>query len=432
MAINVGLIGFGNIGTGVVKSFLMNNNLFNENVGEELTLLKIADLDITTPRGVDVPRDMLTTDANEILEDKNIDIVIELIGGIHPAYEFVKKALENKKSVVTANKALLAQYGPELIQIARNNNVALEFEASVGGGIPLIRTMRDGLSANHINSILGIVNGTCNYILYKMYQEPDKSFEDILKTAQELGYAEPDPTADIEGIDTANKAAILASLAFSTKVYLKDVFVEGITKITNKDILYTSELGYVIKLLAIIRKRINGIEVRVHPVLLKRNHLLATVNDVYNAVLFDTDLIGKTMFFGPGAGPLPTASAVISDIIEIAKHLKEKKLPSSLTPYSFENKVNIIPMDEISSGFYIRFNVYDKPGVLCKISHILASHNISIAAVSQKEFNVGGTVPLVMITHPCKEIEMKKALQEMKPLKDAIKGEPFFIRILDE
>lgn len=429
--VNVGLIGFGNIGVGVIKSFQLNAELFNEKIGGKLKLVKIADLDITTPRSVTVDSELLTNDANQILENPAIDIVIELIGGLHPAYEFVKKALKNKKSVVTANKALLAAYGPELIAIARENKVSLQFEASVGGGIPLIRTIRDGLSANNIQSLFGIVNGTCNYILTEMYSDPDKSFEDILKIAQELGYAEPDPTADIEGFDTANKAAVLASLAFNQKIYLDDVFTEGITKITSQDISYTSELGYTIKMLAIIRKRINGVEVRVHPTLLKNDHMLASINDVYNAVLIESDLVGKTMFFGPGAGPLPTASAVISDILEIAKHVEDKVLPESLTPYEFSEEKAVVGMNEIESGFYIRFKVYDRPGVLAKVADIFSKHEISIAAVTQKEVNVGGTVPLILLTHRCSESKMTSALTEVEKLSDSIQGSPFFIRIME-
>ncbi len=429
--VKAGLIGFGNIGTGVVKTFQYNAEKINEAVGKKVELVRIADVDVTTPRDIEVPPEILTSDYKDLINDPDIDIIIELIGGLHPAYEIVKEALNKGKSVVTANKALLAEYNSELIALAQKNNVALAFEASVGGGIPLIRTIRDGLAANNINYILGILNGTSNYILTKMYNEPDMSFEEILIQAQELGYAEADPTSDIEGEDAANKAAILASIAYGQKITLEDVYREGITRITPRDIAYTSELGYIIKLLAVIRKMINGVEVRVHPVLLPKEHILSSVDDVINTVLFDLDLIGNTMLHGPGAGALPTASSVLSDVIEIAKHLSNKKVPRFLTPYTFCKEKEIISMDEVVSGFYIRMQVYDRPGVLAAVGSVFARYEISIAVVLQKESNIGGWVPLIVLTHPIKDEPMKKALAEIQKHEDILRGEPFYIRILD-
>lgn len=429
--VKVGLVGFGNIGTGVVQTFYSNGEKINAEVGKEVELVKIADIDVTTLRNVEVSPEILTTDYKELINDPEIDIIIELVGGLHPAYEIVSSALKNKKSVVTANKALLAKYNAELIALAQENEVALCFEASVGGGIPLIRTIRDGMAADNINYILGILNGTSNYILTKMYEESELSFEEILAQAQELGYAEADPTSDIEGYDAANKAAILASISFGQQLTMEDVYTEGITKITPRDITYTSELGYTIKLLAIIRKMINGVEVRVHPVLLPKEHILSSVDDVINTVLFDLDLIGNTMLHGPGAGALPTASSVLSDVIEIAKYLNNKKLPLCITPYSFCKEKEVISMDEVVSGYYIRMQVYDRPGVLAAVGAVFAKYDISIAVVLQKESNIGGWVPLIVLTHPIKDEPMKKALAEIKDHEDILQGDPFYIRILD-
>jgi len=429
--VKVGLIGFGNIGTGVVKTFQHNAEKINEEVGKKVELVKIADKDVTTPREVEIDSELLTEDYREILNDPSIDIVMELVGGVDPAYKMIKEALRKGKNVVTANKDLLAKHSAELIALAQEKQVALAFEASVGGGIPLIRTIRDSLAANNINYILGILNGTSNYILTKMYDEPDMSFEEILVQAQELGYAEADPTSDIEGYDAANKAAILASIAFGQKITLDDVYTEGITRITPRDITYTSELGYIIKLLAVIRKMINGVEVRVHPVLLPEDHILSSVSDVINTVMFDLDLVGNTMLHGPGAGALPTASSVLSDVIEIAKHLHNKKVPRFLTPYTFDREKEIVSMDDVVSGYYIRMQVYDRPGVLATVGSVFAKYDVSIAVVLQKESNIGGWVPLIVLTHPIKDAPMKKALEEIKQHDEILRGDPFYIRILD-
>ena len=318
--INIGLIGFGTIGTGVVKLLRQNEELITKKLGARLVLKKIADIDITTSRGVKVNKNLLTTDAREIINDKDISIVIELMGGYEPARTFVLEAIAKGKHVVTANKALLATYGNEIFPAAQKKAVDIGFEASVGGTIPIIKTLKESLVANKINSIMGIMNGTCNFILTKMTDE-DKMFDVVLKEAQRLGFAEADPTFDIEGIDTAHKMAIILSLAYGKKVNLKDIYLEGITKISREDIAFARELGYRIKLLAIAMLKNGAVEARIHPTMIPSSHLLANVNQNYNAFHIMGDASGPVFLFGQGAGMMPTASAVFSDIIDSARNV---------------------------------------------------------------------------------------------------------------
>lgn len=412
--INIGLIGFGTVGTGVVKVLKENAKTIQERLGAEVILKRIADKDTTRDRGVEVDKSILTTDANDIINDPSINIVIELMGGIEPAKTFILKSLGNKKHVVTANKALLSQHGREIFKAAEQNGVDIGFEASVGGGIPIIKALKEGLVANKINSIYGIINGTANYILSKMTNEGGK-FEDVLKKAQEKGYAEADPTYDVEGIDTAHKLAILINLAYGTYIKLEDIYTEGISKITPLDIKFAKEFGYRIKLLAIAKEEGGKVEARVHATMIPANHLLATVDGVYNAIHLKGNAVGSVMFYGRGAGMMPTASAVLADVVDICRNIT-KNATQRVSPLSYIEKsvrdVEIKPIENLEIPYYLRFSVLDKPGVLSKISGILGNHNISILSVMQKDRKVGGAVPIVIMTHHAKEKELMAALNE--------------------
>ncbi|MEW5804139.1 MAG: homoserine dehydrogenase [bacterium] len=421
MDIKVGLIGLGTIGQGVVKILREegedSHNLI-AHLGVPLRLKKIADIDLKKAQGLNLPSSMLTTRAEEILQDPEIQIVIELIGGYEPARTFLLQALEGGKHVVTANKALLAKHGEEIFQAAAARQVDIGFEASVGGGIPIIRAIKEGLAADHIRSVYGIMNGTANYILSEMEKE-GTSFDSVLKDAQSQGFAEADPAFDIKGIDTAHKLAILVSLAFGTRISLEQIFTEGIDRITPLDLQFARELGYKIKLLALAKDVDGEIEARVHPTLLSAGYLLATVAGVYNAIYVVGDRVGSTMFYGMGAGERPTACAVVSDVMDIARNIR-KNITRRITPTSFcedyikEKKVRDI--NQIVSSYYLRFFALDKPGVLSKISGILGQHNISLASVIQKERRIGEAVPIVMMTHEALEHNIQNALNEINSL----------------
>ena len=431
--ISIGLIGLGNIGTGVVKLLKQNEKLIAQKLGAKLILKKIADINITSPRGVKIPKNLLTTDAREILNDPEISIVIELMGGYEPARTFVLAAIKNGKHVVTANKAMLATYGNDIFPAAQKKGVDIGFEASVGGTIPIIKTLKESLVANKINSIVGIMNGTCNFILTKMTDE-GKAFDVVLKEAQQLGFAEADPTFDIEGIDTSHKMAIVLSLAYGKKVQLKDIYLEGITKISSEDIAFAKELGYRIKLLAIGRLRGNAVEARIHPTMIASGHLLANVNRNYNAFHLVGDASGPVVLFGQGAGMMPTASAVFSDILDSARNVMKGisgRVPlRSITETGMKN-IQLIPMDNIETKYYFRFTVVDRPGVLSKISGILGDHNISLATVIQKASKEAGAVPIVMTTYKAKEKDVRQALTKIDRL-DIVRDKTILIRIEDE
>ncbi|HOC59946.1 MAG TPA: homoserine dehydrogenase [Smithellaceae bacterium] len=431
--ISVGLIGWGNIGTGVVKLLQQNEGLITQKLGAKLVLKKIADVNISSPRGVKVPKSLLTTDAGEILSDPEISIVIELMGGYEPARTYVLQAIENGKHVVTANKAMLATYGNELFCAAQHKGVDIGFEASVGGTIPIVKTLKESLVANHINSIVGIMNGTCNFILTKMTDE-GKPFDVVLKEAQQLGFAEADPTFDIEGIDTSHKMAIVLSLAYGQKVNLQDIYVEGITQISAEDIAFARELGYRIKLLAIGMLRGNKVEARIHPTMISSGHLLANVNRNYNAFHLVGDASGPVFLFGQGAGMMPTASAVFSDILDSArntlKDISGRVPPRSISETGMKN-ISLIPMDDVETKYYFRFSALDQPGVLSKISGILGEHNISLATVIQKARKEAGPVPVVMTTYKAKEKDVRQALKKIDKLK-IVKDKTVLIRIEDE
>ena len=421
--INVGLIGFGTVGKGVVKVLFNNISVIKDRVGTDIKIKKIADLDITTSRGVEVSREVLTTDAKEVINDPEIDIVVELIGGYKPAKEFILNALEKKKHVVTANKALLASEGYEIFKCAEKNQMTVGFEASVGGGIPIIKAIKEGLVANHIHSIYGIINGTSNYILTRMTDE-GKEFKEVLKKAQEKGYAEADPSFDIEGIDSSHKIAILAALAYGSRINLKDVYTEGITKVSPLDIKYALELGYKIKLLAIAKEVDGEIDVRVHPTMIPMSNPLSSVGGVFNAIYLTGDAIGEAIFYGRGAGEFPTASAVVADIVEISRDIltgAKNRVPSlSFQPNRVRDK-KIRKISKVVSRFYFRFSVIDKPGVLSKISGILGENNISIASVLQQERKEGEEVAVVIMTHGALEEDVEKALSRINQLPVVLK-----------
>ncbi len=417
--VNVGLIGFGTIGAGVAKILLENRQVISDRLGAKLNLQKIADLDITTDRSVALPDGILTTDIEELIGNPEIDIIIELIGGYEPARTFVSRALKSKQSVVTANKALLAKHGNELFSLARENGVDFYYEASVAGGIPIIKVMRESLAGNQINSVCGILNGTCNYILSKMGDE-GADFAEVLQTAQDLGYAEADPTFDIEGIDTAHKLAILTSLAFATPIDYDKIHVEGISAVKPVDFAFAQEFGYKIKLLAIAKKEDNCIETRVHPTMIPEKHMLAKIDDVFNAVFVNADALGPSLYYGQGAGMMATASAVVGDLVDIARNCLDKSLQripdlgfqvSAIKPQTYR------PMSEIVSQYYLRFSVYDKTSVLSRIAGILGQNEISIASVIQQGRGPGGeTVAVVMQTHKAKEKDLRAALAEIDQL----------------
>ncbi len=433
--INIGLIGFGTIGAGVAKILLENDKIISRRLGAQLELKKIADLDVTTDRGVKVPDGILTTEVNEVIGNPEIDIVIELIGGYEPARTFVERALNSRQSVVTANKALLAKFGNELFAAAKANGIDLYYEASVAGGIPIIKTLREALAGNRINSVCGILNGTCNYILTKMGDE-GADFAEVLKSAQELGYAEADPTFDVEGIDTAHKLALLTALAFATEIDFAAIHVEGITNIKPVDFAFAREFGYKIKLLAIAKNEAGRIEARVHPTMIPKEHMLAKIDDVFNAVFVNADALGPSLYYGQGAGMMATASAVVGDLVDIARNLNSDNL-RRIPDLSFqENQIkpgNYRPMSEISSQYYIRFSAHDKTSVLSRIAGILGSHNISIASVIQQGGGDGDavTVPIVMQTHKALEKNLRAALDEIDQL-DIIAAPTAVIRMESE
>ncbi|MDO8662615.1 MAG: homoserine dehydrogenase [Candidatus Omnitrophota bacterium] len=425
--INVGLVGFGNIGSGVVKILRERKSLLSEKIGLEINIKKVCDLDISRQRNVNLAKDMLTRDVKDIINDPQIDILVELIGGVHPAKEFILEALKKGKNVVTANKALLAQAGQELFSEAADRGKNIYFEASVGAGIPIIKSLREGLVANRFYSIFGIVNGTSNYILSSMSKN-NCSFQEALKVARSKGFAEKDPTLDIEGMDSAHKLILLTYLGFGKFVGLKDVFVEGISHIALADINYAKELGFAIKLLAIAKKDGEDLEVKVHPTLLPENHLLSSVDGVFNAIYVASDLAGDLLFYGPGAGQLSAASAVVSDLVDLTQDIKAGLFRPTLNIIEDKTVKKLRKVDDFKSRYYIRFMVLDKPGVLARISGVLAKFGISIGSVSQKERNKTQFIPVVMLIHEAKEKDMRNALSVINRM-DVIKEKPVVIRM---
>jgi homoserine dehydrogenase len=430
-AISVGIIGFGTVGAGTAKILLKKRGELEKKTGFPIVLKKIADLDTKSDRGIKLPKNVLTNDTEAVLNDPDIDIIVELIGGIHPAKEIVIKALKNGKHVVTANKALLAEAGQPIFKTAEKNKVDVGFEASVAGSIPIIKVVRESLIGNSLKNIYGIINGTANYILTKMTEE-GVGFSSTLREAQDLGYAEADPTFDIEGVDSAHKLTILAALAFGIPISFKKVYTEGITKITPMDIEFASEFGYRIKLLAIAKQTDNEVEMRVHPAMMPVDNLMSSVNGVFNAIYVEGDATGEGLYYGKGAGEMPTGSAVVSDIVDIAKNIVNGASAGAQGIASPANPdLTIKKMEDIRTSYYLRFSATDKPGVLARISGILGKHNISIKSMIQKGRKKEKAVPLVMMTHEAREKDMVRALKEINRL-SIVSGKTMCLRVEGE
>ena len=411
-AINIGMIGFGKVGAGAAAILYENSASIRRKVGSALRVAKIADLDITTPRPVNVDPGILTTDADEIINDPGIDIVVETIGGVNPARDFIRRALENGKHVVTANKELIAKEGGSLLPLAARLKRDLMFEASVGGGIPIIRPLKSCLAGNEILEVKGVVNGTTNYILTKMAAE-GLDYADVLPEAQAKGYAEADPTADVEGHDATYKIAILASIAFTSRVDLANVYSEGITRITSEDMQYADALGCVVKLLAIAKQIDGSMLVRVHPAFVPKNHPLAHVNGVFNGIFIKGSAVGEVMFYGPGAGSLAAGSAVVGDIIDIARNINSNSTARiSCTCY---DQRPMLSMDSVRCKNYIRVRTQDKPNVLASIATAFGDNGVSIESVLQKVLP-DSTAEIVWLTHEADEPNTRRALDAIRAL----------------
>jgi homoserine dehydrogenase len=430
--IQIAILGYGTVGTGVAQLLIDNQEVLTRRVGAQLKLKYIADIDTTTDRGIQLPEGVLIDDARQAVTDPEVQIVVETIGGEGIAKTLIADALKAGKHVVTANKALLAKHGNDLIATAATTGADLAFEASVGGCMPIIKTLRESLVGNHVHAMTGILNGTCNYIFTKINKE-GISFEEALDQAQAGGYAEADPTLDVDGFDTAHKLAILGALAYGMEINFDDIYIEGIRKVTPKDITYARQFGYCIKLLAISKNHGDQIEARVHPTMIPLDNTLAHVGGTLNAISVSTDAAGDILLSGHGAGMLPTASAVVGDVVDLARNLMlgiNGRIP--VLSYQTENirQVPVMPMADIVTHYYFRFNALDQPGVLSKISGILGDHEISLKSVHQKGRKTNGSVPLVMLTHRAREASVNDALTKIAAL-DIVAGAPMVIRIED-
>ena len=427
--IGVGILGFGTVGAGVADGLLRHREVMASRTGVDIVLRKIADLDITTDRGIEIPAGVLTTDAPSVIADPSVQIVVETIGGTGIARKFVLDALNAKKCVVTANKKLLAEYGKDIFDTAEANGVDIYFGASVGGGIPIIRVLREGLVSNDIESIHGILNGTCNYILTRMERE-GASFDDVLKDAQRLGYAEADPSLDIDGFDTAHKACILTALAYGFQPTLDQVQVEGIRNLAGIDVKYAADFGYRIKLLAVVAKAGDSVEVGVHPTLIPFTHMLSNVNDAFNAAMVKGDMSDYTMYYGRGAGRAPTASTVVGDIVDIARNLAhgETRHRRGVPTYA-EGKLTLKAAGDIVSKFYVRFMVADRAGAFGTIATILGRHGVSISAATQKESSEKGFIPVVILMHEAKTSDLESAIREIVA-SGVVESEPVKLRMI--
>jgi homoserine dehydrogenase len=428
--INVGIIGFGTVGAGTVELLLKNAETIAARVGAPIVIRKIADLDIESDRGVAVEPGLLTTDAMDVIDDPAVDMVVELVGGLDKAREFMLMAMEKGKHVVTANKALLAEYGRDIYASARRLGVHLGFEASVGGGIPILGALAGGLAANRIQTMVGILNGTSNYILTRMTRE-GLAYEKAVEEAVRLGFAEDPPTLDVNGTDAAHKLAILLSVASGVPMDFRTLYREGIEGLSPDDIQFAGDFGYQIKLLAIARLGNGWIEARVHPAMIPKDHILANVNEAYNAIYLEGDFVGPNLFYGLGAGRRPTGSAVVSDIMEVSR-----KILQGVNGWehwlgqgdSFSHEIMVRPIDQLQSIYYFRFSALDNPGVLSKISGILGDNEISVSSVIQKGRKTRGAVPVVMITHEALERNVVKAISLIDKL-DIVTDATVIIRV---
>ena len=425
--IGVGLVGLGTVGSGVVEILRAHREDFSRRAGVDIALVKVADRDASRATALGLPESMFTTDAAEIIADDRVDIVIELIGGTNAAKVVVLSALRAGKSVVTANKALMASNGQEVMDAASKAGVDIMFEASVGGGIPIIGPLKHSLVSNEIVSVMGIVNGTTNYMLTRMAHD-GLDYDSALAEAQAKGFAEADPTADVDGHDAAAKIAILASIAFNSRVTVDLVPVEGIRGITPIDIAYAAEMGYAIKLMAIARREADGIDIRVHPTMIPVSHPLAKVSGVYNAIYVTGDAVGETMFFGEGAGSLPAASAVVGDVIEVARHIRSGCL--NLVGCTCNEHLAVRDISHLETGYFIRFAVADRPGVLAAVASKFGDHGVSIASVIQKRVCESGDAEIVYVTHRAAEGAVRAALDDIQGL-DVVAEVAAVIRVED-
>ena len=431
-AVKVGLLGLGTVGAGTVNVLRRNASVIARRAGRDIQIIHAAARDLKKQRDVDMHGIRLTTNGMDVVNNPEVEIVVELIGGTGAARELVQQAIANGKHVVTANKALIARHGNEIFAAAREKGVMVAFEAAVAGGIPIIKAIREGLAGNRIKWVAGIINGTTNFILTEM-RDKGRDFGDVLKEAQARGYAEADPTFDVEGIDAAHKLTILASIAFGIPLQFDKAYTEGISAITRDDVQYAEELGYRIKHLGMTRWTSQGIELRVHPTLIPYRRLIANVDGVMNAVLVNGDAVGPTLYYGAGAGSEPTASAVVADLVDVVRTLTvdpENRVPHlAFQPDALLANVPILPVEEIETAYYLRLNASDKPGVLADVTRILADQQISIEAIIQKEPQEDATtVPVILLTHRMREKQMKEALRRIEAL-DSITGPVIRIRM---
>lgn len=410
--INVGLLGLGTVGSGVYRILTRHRENFKQKIGTTLNLKKILERNMTRVDELGIDHSLIASDFSAIVDDPSIDIVVEVFGGIEPAKTFIMEALEKGKHIVTANKELMARYGQEILSRAEDKKLDVYFEASVGGGIPIVRPLKQCLVGNKISKVMGIVNGTTNFILTKMSEE-DCLFDEALKEAQKRGYAERDPSADIEGHDAAAKIAILASIAFNSRVTSPQVYTEGISNITPEDISYARELGCVVKLIALAKEDEGELEVRVHPTMIPNTHPLASVDGVYNAIFVVGDAVGEVMFFGEGAGSMPAASAIVGDVIEVARNIQYGS-SGRIGCTCFEDK-HVKPIDEVKASFYLLMNVFDRPGVLAQIAKVFGDNNVSLASVIQKGPR-DKNAELMFLTHLVKEKHLRAALEGIEKL----------------
>jgi len=430
-AVKVGVLGLGTVGSGTVNILSRNADEIARRAGRGIKISIASVRDIKKQRACDTSGFTLTVDHNKVIADPNVKIVLELIGGTGLARELVLKAIDNGKHIITANKALIALHGNEIFQRAQEKGVTVAFESAVAGGIPIIKAIREGLAGNSIQWLAGIINGTCNFILTEM-RDKGRDFDDVLKEAQQLGYAEADPTFDIEGIDAAHKLTILASIAFGVPLQFEKIYTEGITEITSADVAYASELGYRIKSLGIAKRTANGLELRVHPTLIPHRRLIANVDGVMNAVVVKADALGPSLYYGAGAGAEPTGSAVVADLVDVVRALTsdpENRVPHlAFQPDALSN-IPILSMDDVSTVYYLRIHVQDRPGVLADVTNIFANHNISIEAIIQKEPQTNiASVPIIILTHEVVEQNMNKAIAEIEKL-EAVTNKIMRIRL---